>query len=183
MFAALQHEAASVDSDMVLNKTPHPVYALESVKIKRIVGTAYDHLMELRVDLKKLRPGKAEQVAIKKCALLFTSTHESRCVNPERSLHHRIWLKGHAKPVAEIVRFRGGYDRQERPPMAWQPLNPPLLRHSVQDPESSHARQPVPTHELVFAELLREHSKSWGADGVGLGSGLTERGWAGAEAG
>src|SRR5215212_11545912 len=29
----------------------------------------------------------------------------------------------------------------------------------------------------------REHSKSWGADGVGLGSGLTGRGWAGAETG
>src|SRR3954449_2539205 len=28
-----------------------------------------------------------------------------------------------------------------------------------------------------------EHSKSWGADGVGLGSGLTGRGWAGAETG
>src|SRR4051795_12793272 len=30
---------------------------------------------------------------------------------------------------------------------------------------------------------LREHSKSWGADGVGLGSRLTGRGWAGAETG
>src|SRR3954468_15912824 len=29
----------------------------------------------------------------------------------------------------------------------------------------------------------REHSKSWGADGVGLGSRLTGRGWAGAETG
>src|SRR3954466_3838439 len=28
-----------------------------------------------------------------------------------------------------------------------------------------------------------EHSKSWGADGVGLGSRLTRRGWAGAETG
>src|SRR4051812_2052303 len=28
-----------------------------------------------------------------------------------------------------------------------------------------------------------EHSKSWGADGVGLGSRLTGRGWAGAETG
>src|SRR3954466_10431012 len=29
----------------------------------------------------------------------------------------------------------------------------------------------------------REHSKSWSADGVGLGSRLTRRGWAGAETG
>ena len=131
MLAALQREAASVDSDMVFNKTPHPVYAFQSVKIKRIVGTAYDHLMELRVDLKKLRAGKAEQVAVKKRALLFTSAIESRRVNPERGFHDCAGFKVHAEPIAKIIRFRGGYDRQECPSVAWQPLNPPLLRHSV----------------------------------------------------
>ncbi len=34
-----------------------------------------------------------------------------------------------------------------------------------------------------IANLKREHSKSWGADRVGLGSELMGRGWAGAKAG
>jgi len=40
--------------------------------------------------------------------------------------------------------------------------------------------------QIQIAELsgiAREHSKSWGADGIGLGFGLTGRGWAGTEAG
>jgi hypothetical protein len=39
------------------------------------------------------------------------------------------------------------------------------------------------TLEDAFRYRHREHSKSWGADGIGLGFGLTGRGWAGAEAG
>src|SRR4051812_39711168 len=35
----------------------------------------------------------------------------------------------------------------------------------------------------AVVEHRREHSKLWGADGVGLGSRLTGRGWAGAETG
>jgi phosphate transport system ATP-binding protein len=43
----------------------------------------------------------------------------------------------------------------------------------------------VVTHSMQQAARVsqREHSKSWGADGVGLGSRLTRRGWAGAETG
>src|SRR5215218_5812419 len=36
----------------------------------------------------------------------------------------------------------------------------------------------------LFGSMIREHAKSWGAEGVRLlGSGLTGRGWAGAETG
>ncbi len=39
------------------------------------------------------------------------------------------------------------------------------------------------TVAITSPSHVREHSKSWGADGIGLGFGLTGRGWAGAEAG
>src|SRR4051794_39213620 len=45
-------------------------------------------------------------------------------------------------------------------------------------------QQPVLfAHRPGTRKAEREHSKSWGADGVGLGSRLTGRGWAGAETG
>src|SRR3954453_22324021 len=37
--------------------------------------------------------------------------------------------------------------------------------------------------DAITREVLREHAKSWGADEVRLTSGLTGRGWAGAETG
>ena len=74
-------------------------------------------------------------------------------------------------PVSRLalVGFRGG-----RPSSCYQGCN--------ESAEQGFAALTRVVHEPEEAEIEREHSKSWGADRVGLGSGLTGRGWAGAEA-
>src|SRR3954449_9221258 len=85
--------------------------------------------------------------------------------------HDRLYGPGTGKAFVE-----GPY-ASDLPRALKTRIRPALKRQAAQFAMVAEAPEPTAT----AADTSREHSKSWGADGVGLGSRLTGRGWAGAE--
>src|SRR3954454_13385426 len=89
----------------------------------RVSGTSRGRAPGLRLTL----------TTVEQRPLLLARTGESTLVDAERRFHDGVRFQRDTKAVAEIVRIGRGEDRQECPAVPWQPLDPALLRHPVQD--------------------------------------------------